>query len=184
MAVLLVGDSNLARLYYELSDLVASALGGFRGMPAVGGAWSGSLRHQIGDRVLSDCDAAVVSIGSSDDHRAFDSSPEIFRPNLSRELERGGRWVPLVPPGLAHAPEPFDTAEVNALIRVYAGVLVGLVIASEGIALDVRGVTDALGPAAFDPDGMHLTRAAYEKRWRRRSRTQSRRSAMSTRENA
>lgn len=71
--------------------------------------------------MLSDCDAVVVSIGSSDDHPAFDSSPEIFRQNLSRELERGRCWVALVPPGLAHAPDPFDTAEVNALIRVYVG---------------------------------------------------------------
>lgn len=92
----------------------------------------------------------------------FRHSPALFRENVSRELERGGRWIALVPPGLARAPEPFDTAEVNALIRVYAGVLAELVKARGGIALDVRAVADRLGPAAFDADGMHLTRAAYQ----------------------
>lgn len=30
------------------------------------------------------------------------------------------------------------------------------------MAVDVRAVTDRLGPAPFDPDGMHLSRLAYE----------------------
>jgi lysophospholipase L1-like esterase len=162
VTVLLLGDSNLARLYYELPDLVPAAFGDSVECRAVGGAWSGSLRSQIGDRTLSDYDAIVVSIGSSDNHPAFASSPAIFRENVSLELEHGGRWVALVPPGLARAPKPFDTAEVNALIRVYAGVLAELVKARGGIALDVRAVAGRLGPAAYDADGMHLTRAAYQ----------------------
>lgn len=162
MAVLLLGDSNLARLYYQLPDLVPQAFGADVECRAVGGAWSGSLRHQVGDRDLSDYDAVVVSIGSSDNHPAFASSPSIFRENLSRELDRGGRWIALVPPGLARAAER-DTDEVNALIRVYAGVLAELIKASGGIGVDVRAITESLGPAAFDDDGMHLTRAAYEK---------------------
>ncbi len=161
MTVLLLGDSNLARLYHGLPDLVPPAFGPSVECRAVGGAWSGSLRDQVGDRTLPDYDAIVVSIGSSDNHPAFASSPALFGKNVSRELERGGRWIALVPPGLARAPEPFDTAEVNALIRVYAEVLAELVKAHGGIALDVRRVADKLGPAAFDPDGMHLTRAAY-----------------------
>jgi lysophospholipase L1-like esterase len=88
--------------------------------------------------------------------------PVLFRENVSRELERGGHWIALVPPGLARAPDPFDTAEVNALIRIYAGVLTELVKARGGIALDVHAVVDRLGPAAFDGDGMHLTSAAYQ----------------------
>ncbi|WP_406051566.1 SGNH/GDSL hydrolase family protein [Kribbella sp. NBC_00889] len=162
VTVLLLGDSNLARLYHGLPDLVPLAFGASVECRAVGGAWSGSLRDQIGDRTLSEYDAIVLSIGSSDNHPAFASSPALFRENVSRELERGGRWIALVPPGLARAPEPFDTAEVNALIRVYAGVLAELVLARGGIALDVRGVADRLGPAAFDADGMHLTRVAYQ----------------------
>ncbi|WP_405063442.1 SGNH/GDSL hydrolase family protein [Kribbella sp. NBC_01505] len=162
MTVLLLGDSNLARLYHELPDLVPAAFGGSVECRAVGGAWSWSLREQVGDRPLSEYDAIVLSIGSSDNHPAFASSPKRFRENVSRELERGGRWVALVPPGLARAPHPFDTAEVNASIRLYAEVLTELVEAAGGIAVDVRAVTDRLGPAGFDADGMHLTRTAYQ----------------------
>jgi lysophospholipase L1-like esterase len=162
MTTLLLGDSNLVRLYNRHSDLLPLAFGGSVECRAVNGAWSGSLRDQIDDRALSDYEAVVVSIGSSDNHPAFASSPAAFRENLSRELQRGGQWIALVPPGLARAPEPFDTAEVNALIRVYAEALIQLVKASGGIAIDMRAVTDKLGPAAFDPDGMHLTRSAYE----------------------
>lgn len=162
MTILLLGDSNLARLHHGLPDLVPQAFGASVECRAVGGAWSGSLRNQVGDRIPSDYDAIVVSIGSSDNHPALASSPVLFRENVSRELERGGHWIALVPPGLSRAPEPFDTAEVNALIRVYAGVLTELVKARGGIALDVHAVVDRLGPAAFDGDGMHLTRLAYQ----------------------
>jgi class 3 adenylate cyclase len=67
-----------------------------------------------------------------------------------------------VPPGLARAAELFDTGEVNALIKEYAEVLAELVTKHGGTTIEVRAVTDRLGPAAFDPDGMHLSRAAYE----------------------
>lgn len=163
MTVLLLGDSNLVRLYHKHPDLVPLAFGAsVVECRAINGAWSGSLRDQVGDRTLSDYVAVVVSIGSSEGHPPYASSPELFRENVSRELERGGHWIALVPPGLARAPEPFSTAESNALIRVYAEVLAELVKARRGIALNVRAVVDRLGPAAFDADGMHLTRAAYE----------------------
>jgi hypothetical protein len=97
MTVLLVGDSNLARLYYELPDLVPQAFGADVECRAAGGAWSGSLRQQIGDRAASDYKAVVVSIGSSDSHTPYGSSPAAFRENLSRELESGGRWIALLP---------------------------------------------------------------------------------------
>ena len=162
MTVLLLGDSNLAVLQDQYPDLVPLAFGGDVESCAVGGAWSGSLRGQVGDRDPASYDAVVLSIGSSDNHPAFSSSLGLFRKNVARELERGGRWVALVPPGLARAPEPFDTAEVNDLIRDYAEVLAELVTTAGGTAIRVRAVTDRLGPAAFDPDGMHLSRAAYE----------------------
>lgn len=162
MTVLLLGDSNLARLYHELPDLVPRAFGPDVECQAVGGAWSGSLRGQVNDRNLSDYDAIVVSIGSSDNHASFASSPAIFRENLSRELDRGGRWIALVPPGLERAVDPSRTDEVNDLIRVYAGVLTELIEASSGIAIDLGAITKRLGAAAFVADGMHLTRAAYE----------------------
>jgi len=173
MTVLLLGDSNLAVLQDQHPDLVPLAFGtdiesraGVVGpRPATGlagGAWSGSLRGQVGDRDPAAYDAVVLSIGSSDSYPAFASSPELFRENVSREMERGGRWVALVPPGLARASEPFDTGEVNALIKEYAAVLAELVTKHGGTTVEVRAVTDRLGPAAFDPDGMHLSRAAYE----------------------
>ncbi|WP_165949380.1 hypothetical protein [Kribbella turkmenica] len=40
--------------------------------------------------------------------------------------------------------------------------LAELVQACGGIALGVHAVSDRLGPAAFDADGMHLTRVAYQ----------------------
>lgn len=163
MTVLLLGDSNLARLYYELPDLVPRAFGADVECRAAGGAWSGSLRDQIGDRALPDYDAIVVSIGSSDNHPDFASSPTIFRENLSRELERGGRWIALLPRDLVRALKPTRTDEVNALIRIYAGVLAELIKTSGGIALDVGAITGGLTPAAYDDDGIHLTRLAYEK---------------------
>ncbi|MFB7947071.1 SGNH/GDSL hydrolase family protein [Kitasatospora phosalacinea] len=162
MTVLLLGDSGLAMLLDRYPDLVPLAFGDDVECRAVGGAWSGSLRGQVGDRDPVSYDAVVLSAGTSDNHPAFSGSPALFRENVARELGRGGRWVVLVPPGLARAPEPFDTAEVNGLIGEYAEALAELVAAAGGTAIRVRAVTDRLGPAAFDPDGMHLSRAAYE----------------------
>lgn len=161
MTVLLLGDSNLARLHHDLPDVRRLALGADVECRAAGGAWSGSLRDQIGSRDLADYVAVVLSIGSSDNHPAFSSSPEIFRDNLSQALARGGRWIALIPPGVARAISR-STEEANALIKAYAEVLVELVEAVGGICVDVRSVVDRLGPAAYDPDGMHLSRAAYE----------------------
>lgn len=162
MTVLLVGDSNLARLYHDLPDLARLAFGSDVDCRAVGGAWSGSLRDQIDGRNLSDYDAIILSIGSSDNHPSFASTPAIFKQNLSRELDRGGRWIALVPPGLKRALDPSRTDEVNKLIQVYAGVLTEMITASGGITIDVHAIISRLGPTAFDPDGMHLTRAAYQ----------------------
>jgi lysophospholipase L1-like esterase len=163
MTVLLVGDSNLARLYYELPDLVPQAFGADVECRAAGGAWSGSLHHQIGDRAAPDYEAVVVSIGSSDSHIPYGSSPATFRENLSRELESGGRWIALLPRDLARALDPSTTDEVNTRIRIYSGILAELVEASGGIALDVGAITGTLALAAYDDDGIHLTRGAYEK---------------------
>jgi lysophospholipase L1-like esterase len=163
MTVLLVGDSNLARLYYELPDLAPQAFGADVECRAAGGAWSGSLREQIGDRAASDYTAVVVSIGSSDSHTPYGSSPAVFRENLSRELERGGRWIALLPRDLARALDPSETDEVNTRIRVFSEILAELVTASGGIALDVGAITGTLALAAYDDDGIHLTRGAYEK---------------------
>jgi len=162
MTILLLGDSNLVVLQEQYPDLVPLAFGGDIESRAVGGAWSGSLRGQVGDRDPESYDAVVLSIGSSDSHPPYGSSLDLFRENVTRELERGGRWVALVPPGLVRALEPYDTAEINVLIREYAEALAELVTAAGGTAIRVREVTDRLGPAAFDPDGMHLSRAAYE----------------------
>jgi lysophospholipase L1-like esterase len=163
MTVLLVGDSNLARLYYELPDLVPQAFGADVECRAAGGAWSGSLRQQIGDRAASDYKAVVVSIGSSDSHTPYGSSPAAFRENLSRELESGGRWIALLPRDLVRALDPSETDEVNTRIRTFSGILAELVKASGGIALDVGAITGTLALAAYDDDGIHLTREAYEK---------------------
>lgn len=163
MTVLLVGDSNLARLYDELPDLVPQAFGADVESRAAGGAWSGSLRDQIGDRAASGYEAVVVSIGSSDSHIPYGSCPATFRENLSRELERGGRWIALLPRDLLRALDPSETDEVNARIRTYSGILAELVKAAGGIALDVGAITGSLAPAAYDDDGIHLTREAYEK---------------------
>ena len=163
MTVLLVGDSNLARLYYELPDLVPQAFGADVECRAAGGAWSGSLRQQIGDRAASDYNAVVVSIGSSDSHTPYGSSPAAFRENLSRELESGGRWIALLPRDLVRALDPSETDEVNTRIRAFRGILAELVKASGGIALDVGAITGTLALAAYDDDGIHLTRGAYEK---------------------
>jgi lysophospholipase L1-like esterase len=163
MTVLLVGDSNLARLYYELPDLVPQAFGADVECRAAGGAWSGSLRQQIGDRAASDYKAVVVSIGSSDSHTPYGSSPAAFRENLSRELESGGRWIALLPRDLVRALDPSETDEVNTRIRTFSGILAELVKASGGIALDVGAITGTLALAAYGGDGIHLTRGAYEK---------------------
>ncbi|MFC7622088.1 SGNH/GDSL hydrolase family protein [Microlunatus sp. GCM10028923] len=163
MTVLLLGDSNLAQLNDGLPDLVTPAFGADAECRAAGGAWSGSLRQQLGDRKPSDYDAIVVSIGSSDSHPSKGSSPTIFRENLSRELERGGRWIALLPRSLAGTLDPAQSVEeVNALIRVYRAILEELINASGGIALDTGAITESLGPEAYDTDGVHLTRAAYE----------------------
>jgi lysophospholipase L1-like esterase len=163
MTVLLAGDSNLARLYYELPDLAPQAFGADVECRAAGGAWSGSLRQQIGDRAASDYKAVVVSIGSSDSHTPYGSSPAAFRENLSRELESGGRWIALLPRDLVRALDPSETDEVNTRIRTFSGILAELVKASGGIALDVGAITGTLALAAYDDDGIHLTRGAYEK---------------------
>jgi len=139
MTVLLVGDSNLARLYYELPDLVPQAFGADVECRAAGGAWSGSLRQQIGDRAAPDYKAVVVSIGSSDSHTPYGSSPAAFRENLSRELESGGRWIALLPRDLVRALDPSETDEVNTRIRTFSGILAELVKASGGI----RTLSDA-----------------------------------------
>lgn len=162
MTVLLLGDSNLARLYHDLPDLARLAFGSDVECRAVGGAWSGSLRDQIDSRNPPDYDAIVLSIGSSDNHLSFASSPAIFKQNLSRELDRGGRWIALVPPRLKRALDPSRTDEVNKLIQVYARILTELIKASGGISIDVHAIISRLGSSAFDPDGMHLTRTAYE----------------------
>ncbi len=164
MTVLLLGVSNLVLLQNQHPDLVPLAFGADVDVEsrAVGGAWSGSLRSQVGDRNPAAYDAVVLSIGSSDSHPDYSSSPDLFRENVTRELERGGRWVALVPPAVARAHGPFDTGEVNALIKEYAAVLAELVTTHGGTAIEVRTVTDRLGPAAFDPDGRHLSRASYE----------------------
>jgi lysophospholipase L1-like esterase len=163
MTVLLVGDSNLALLCDKLPDLVPQAFGADVECRAAGGAWSGSLRHQIGDRAPSDYEAVVVSIGSSDSHPPYGSSPAIFRENLARELGSGGRWIALLPRDLLRALDPATTDEINARIRTYSGILAELVTASGGIALDVGAITGTPAPAAYDDDGIHLTREAYEK---------------------
>jgi lysophospholipase L1-like esterase len=163
MTVLLLGDSNLAQLYDNLPDLVPLAFGADAECRAAGGAWSGSLRQQIGKRKPSDYDAIVVSIGSSDSHPSKSSSPTIFRENLSRELEHGGRWIALLPRSLARTLDPAQPVdEVNAIIRVYRTILADMINASGGIALDTGAITERLGPEAYDTDGVHLTRAAYE----------------------
>lgn len=162
MTVLLLGDSNLARLYHDLPDLAHVAFGSDVECRAAGGAWSGSLQDQIDGRNPPDYNAIVLSIGSSDNHPSFASSPAIFEQNLSRELARGGHWIALVPPGLKRALNPSRTDEVNKLIQVYAGVLTELIAAFGGVSIDVHAITSRLGPIAFDTDGMHLTRAAYE----------------------
>lgn len=110
----------------------------------------------------ADYDAIVVSIGSSDNHPSFGSTPAIFRENLTRELERGGRWIALIPPGLKRALNPPRTEKVNKLIEVYADILTELIETSGGIAINVRAIIGPLRHAAFDDDGMHLTRAAYQ----------------------
>lgn len=163
MTVLLVGDSNLARLYNDLPDLVPQAFGTDVECRAAGGAWSGSLRHQIGDRSASDYEAVVVSIGSSDSHTPYGSSPTTFHENLSRELEGGGLWIALLPRDLLRALDPSETDEVNSRIRTYSGILAELVKASGGIALDVGAITGTLALAAYEDDGIHLSRGAYEK---------------------
>lgn len=162
MTVLLLGDSNLALLYHQFPDLVPLAFGADVECRAAGGAWSGSLRDQIGDRAASDYEAVVVSIGSSDSHIPYGSSPAAFRENLSRELDSGGRWIALLPRDLARAIDPSTTDEVNTRIRIYSGILAELVEASGGIALDVGAITGTLALAAYDDDGIHLTRGAYE----------------------
>ena len=162
MTVLLLGDSNLALLYHQFPDLVPLAFGADVECQAAGGAWSGSLRDQIGDRAASDYEAVVVSIGSSDSHIPYGSSPAAFRENLSRELDSGGRWIALLPRDLARALDPSTTDEVNTRIRIYSGILAELVKASGGIALDVGAITGTPALAAYDDDGIHLTRGAYE----------------------
>lgn len=162
MTVLLLGDSNLALLYHQFPDLVPLAFGADVECRAAGGAWSGSLRDQIGDRTASDYEAVVVSIGSSDSHIPYGSSPAAFRENLSREVDSGGRWIALLPRDLARALDPSTTDEVNTRIRIYSGILAELVEASGGIALDVGAITGTLALAAYDDDGIHLTRGAYE----------------------
>jgi lysophospholipase L1-like esterase len=163
MTVLLVGDSNLDRLYYEIPDLVPQAFGAKVECRAVGGAWSGSLREQIGDRALSDFEAIVVSIGSSDSHPPYGSSPATFRHNLSQELKRGGRWIALLPRDLLRALPPSTTEEINIRIQTYSEILAELVTASGGIVLDVGAITGGLASTAYEDDGIHLTRGAYEK---------------------
>ena len=163
MTVLLVGDSNLALLYDRFPDLVPQAFGADVECRAAGGAWSGSLRQQIGDRPASDYEAIVVSIGSSDSHTPYGSSPATFRENLSRELESGGRWIALLPRDVLRAFDPSETDEVNTRIRIFSGILADLVEAAGGIALDVGAITGGFALAAYDDDGIHLTREAYEK---------------------
>lgn len=163
MTVLLVGDSNLARLYNDLPDLVPQAFGADVECRAAGGAWSGSLRDQIGDRAVADYKAVVVSIGSSDSHIPYGSSPAIFRDNVSRELEVGGLWIALLPRDLLRALDPSETDEINTRIRTYSAILAELVKAAGGVALDVGAITGTLGPAAYEDDGIHLSRGAYEK---------------------
>ena len=104
-----------------------------------------------------------MSIGSSDSHTPYGSSPAAFRENLSRELESGGRWIALLPRDLVRALDPSETDEVNTRIRTFSGILAELVKASGGIALDVGAITGTLALAAYDDDGIHLTRGAYEK---------------------
>lgn len=162
VTILLLGDSNLARLCDDFPHLARQAFGDDVENRAAGGAWSGSLREQIGDRRLGAYEAIVVSIGSSDNHPSFASSPAIFRHNIARELRRGGRWIALLPRDLVRALDPSRTEEVNAQIRLYKDVLEKLIMSIGGVALDVGAITGGLGPEAYDADGMHLTRAAYE----------------------
>ncbi|HUN35013.1 MAG TPA: hypothetical protein VMU95_23680, partial [Trebonia sp.] len=64
---------------------------------------------------------------------------------------------------LLRALDPSTTDEINTRIRTYSGILAELVKASGGIALDVGAITGTPAPAAYDDDGIHLTRGAYER---------------------
>jgi hypothetical protein len=82
MTVLLLGDSNLVVLQEQHPDLVPLAFGAKVESRAVGGAWSGSLRGQVGDRDPAAYDAVAVG-GSPSCRRAWLARPSYSTPARS-----------------------------------------------------------------------------------------------------
>lgn len=162
MRALLLGDSHLANLRQQRLRILESQLEATVDSRAFGGAWSGDLGKQIGNRDLDGFDVVLLSIGTNDTHPAYNSSPDTLRGNLADVLSASSRAVLLRSPGVQHAPRPFDTDELNAAIRTYTEVAATAVTEHGGDLIPTSWILDRLGPAAWSTDGLHLSSDAYD----------------------
>lgn len=163
MRTLFLGDSHLALLRRHHLAWLEQELGARIENAAFDGAWSGDLRKQIGDRDLRLFDAVLLSIGTNDTHPASKSSPETLHANLADVLAGAPRTILLLSPGVHQAPAPFDTDEVNAMIRGYADIAAQTVTARGGGIIPTLWLLDELGPKAWAPDGVHFSTEAYDR---------------------
>lgn len=162
MRALFLGDSHLAQLGRQHLAWLERELASQIENAAFGGAWSGDLRRQVGDRNLRSFDVVLLSIGTNDTHPSFGSSPHALRENLSDVLARVQRSVLLLSPGVKQAPVPDDTVKLNDMIRAYSDVAARTVTARGGALVSSRWVLNELGPRAWESDGLHLSVESYD----------------------
>jgi lysophospholipase L1-like esterase len=141
--VVLLGDSHLARVRRDLPVLGADVVN-----LAVGGSCASDLLPQLARAGPTEEDAVVVSIGSND--AGWRSVPLArFEDHLVTFLDAlsTDRLVYLAP-----ADEP---------ARGHAAAATGRFVAVGAQVVDAYALVAGLGDRALEPDGLHLTGAAY-----------------------
>lgn len=155
MAVLILGDSHLARARPRHAEIAAATTS-----RAVGGSTVLDLDDQLAGIDLAAYDVVVVSLGTND--AGWRDVPLTqFVSVLDAALARlaGRRLVFVTSPGCDPARAGGCSAD---RLAAYATSATGLVTGHGGIVVDSPAVLATLGAAAFLEDGFHLTQPAYD----------------------
>lgn len=159
MRIVLLGDSHLARVRRELSQIGPQVVNA-----AVGGALAGHLAAQARSVGITVGDAVVVSAGTNDAAPWKAVPRDVFERQLEEFLTQvpQGDLVYLAPPGVDEARLRRPKDRTNDVIAGYTAAASALFERSGASVIQTRQLLATLGAAAFTDDGVHLTGAAYD----------------------
>lgn len=156
---MLLGDSHLARVRRDLSVLGPDVCNA-----AEGGATSLDLLAQATKAAVGEGDLVVVSVGTNDAAPWKHVPATVFADAVAHCVQTvpARRWVYVAPPGVAESRLTGSGHRTNAVLDLYRDAAVSAFEDAGARVVRAERLISALGAAAFDNDGLHLSGRAYK----------------------